>query len=58
MSKNLFSKEFLEDLYEESQKFSLIDYIMESKKLSFHEAILELAKYCELTPEYFERRKS
>lgn len=48
----LFSKEYLEKLQDECSKFSIIDYIMKSKNISFHDAVLELAKYCELKPEY------
>ena len=49
----LLSKEFLEELYKCCEQFTIIDYIMHSKKLSFHDAVLELAQYCDLKPEYF-----
>ena len=58
MFSNLFTKEYLEQLqdYFESN-FSIIDYIMQSKNMSFHDAIIELSKFCELKPEYVIPRK-
>lgn len=49
----LLSKEFLEQLQQCCEQFTIIDYIMHSKNLSFHDAVLELAQYCDLKPEYF-----
>jgi len=44
----LLSKEFLEELYKCCESFTIVDYIMQSKKVSFHDAVLELAQHCEL----------
>lgn len=50
----IFTERFLDTLHENfEKKFSIIDYIMISKNISFHDAIIELAKFCELKPEYF-----
>jgi hypothetical protein len=57
MDTKLFTNEFLDILAEKAEEFSVLDYIMESKNLSFHDAVLDLARYCELKPEYIERKK-
>ncbi len=58
MNSKLFTKEYLEKLQESSQDFTIVDYIMRSKKLSFHDAIIELSKYCELKPEYIQKQQN
>ena len=51
-----FTQEFMDDLSVKTSEFTIVDYIMNSKKISFHDAILELAKYCELKPEFISKK--
>ena len=53
----MFTKNFLDQLNEISDQFTIIDYIMKSENLSFHDSILKLSKFCELKPEYIVHRE-
>lgn len=51
----LFKREFLEKLqsmYEHPHEKHMLDSLIEADGLKFHEAILTLAEYKKITPEY------
>lgn len=51
----IFHPDFLDELEEISGKFSLYEYIMWDKNMSFHDAVLETAKFCQIEPKYWGR---
>jgi hypothetical protein len=61
MTTKLFTKEFLDKLqkkYSKGHKRNLLDSLMDVHGLSFHDAIVTLAKWKKMKPEYYERPNS
>jgi len=50
----IFSKEFLKNLQEQSEKTSILDFLMVHYMMNFEEAILEIAQYLQMQPESYE----
>jgi hypothetical protein len=51
MSK-LYSAKFLRELESKSKKIDIVSYLINKKKMTFTEAILEIAEYLQMQPEY------
>ncbi len=53
----IFTREFLKELEDDFKECDRIDIVMDFCGLTFAEAILEIAKYCDVEPKYFEGKK-
>lgn len=53
----LFTKDFLEELNEEFEEFGRIEIVMDFCDVSFKEAVLRIANYCDIEPRYIEKTK-
>ena len=54
----LFTKEFLNKLEEKSKEVNILDFLMLHQQKSFPVAILELAQYLEMQPEFLDKKSS
>lgn len=54
----LFSKEFLKQVQDKASQICILDFLMYYQKKSFHDAIIEICNFCELEPEYIEKKES
>jgi hypothetical protein len=50
----LFTKEFLDELQLKCNHNIFIDYVMYSKNLTFQQAVVEIAEYIGIKPEYMD----
>jgi hypothetical protein len=46
----LFTKEFLRELQEKADGIDLVDFIMETDKISFDMAVLKISQYLKIPP--------
>lgn len=53
----IFKKDFLDELEEKFRHVDSVDIVMHFCDIEFEEAILRIAKYCDMEPIYFERKK-
>lgn len=53
----LFTQEFLKDLKSRADKISILDFLVYHQRKSFHDAIIEISLFCEMTPEYIQRKE-
>lgn len=51
----LFTKDFLDEIYKLYKDHpGILDFLMEVEELSFHDAIVKLASWKDLTPKYLD----
>jgi hypothetical protein len=49
----VFDTDFLDELERKCNTYSLYEYFMKEKNMTFEESILECARYCEMKPKYW-----